>query len=231
MGPPPAPNIPPPLPGEVEERSSRLFRLDVSGEIASPRGEIADRQNTAKALRIGFFGTNVNQYFSLGATFRMVATSSKADPRLGLRAPSQLYFDLVGMFLRVAIPVMPQLKGFIEGEPSLVGLHVPCEDPTDTVLCNADGYEFGLRLGLTGRVGGIYEVVPDRLDLFGFLALSTTYPDEGGWLSIGVGLTVHYGMTHREIERRQQWQQQQMHGQMQPQRQNPAPPPPPPPPR
>lgn len=195
----PPPNMPPPLPGE-DTRSARIFRLDMSGEVAIPTGELADRQGTGQAFRIGWLGTNVTRYFSMGGSFRMVQTNPE-----GMDSP--LFFDMVGMFLRVAMPVLPQVKGFGEVDPSMVGMHIRCN--VDTIVCNDEGNEFVLRLGVTGRGGLIYEVIPDRLDINGYLTLEKTFPDSGGWLGIGIGMTLHYGPTHRTMGLRRQWMQQQ----------------------
>ena len=199
---PPPPNLPPPLPGE-DTRSARIFRLDLAAELVGPTGAIDERQGTGQALRIGWFGTNITRYVGFGGSFKMVQTSSE-------REDTPLFLDMVGMYLRVAVPVLPQvpqLKGFGELEPSMVGMHIPCGP--DTIVCNDEGNEFVLRLGVTGRAGAIYEVVPDRLDLNGYLILERTFPDEGGWIGIGAGLTIHYGPTHRTMAQRRQWMQMQ----------------------
>lgn len=196
---PPPGNTPyghtPPPPGEEPPPSMPIFRFDASGELANPRGELADRQDSAKALRVGF-GANLSPNFAFGVGMRFVATSPKLAP--GAPERTELFMDLVGMYLRFKIPVAPQLSGFLEAEPALVGMHVPCEDLT-SFTCGEDGLEFQPRLGLTGRVGGVFHVVPNSIDLYGYVALETTYPDEGGWLSIGAGVAMHFGKTQADI--------------------------------
>ncbi len=191
------------LPGETAPPVTRVFRFDVSAELTTPTGEDYSLvHNSAKAIRLGWFGSNPTPNFAVGLSSRIVLTEPvRADETL-------LFFDMIGLYLRLAVPVAPGLKGFVEADPSLVGMHVRCENPTDA-LCNDDGNEFVLRGGITGRVGGLYELVPGRLDLNGYLALEKTIPDDGGWFSIGVGLTAHTGPTHIEMKRRQQALQQQ----------------------
>lgn len=239
MGPPP-PGVgpPPPTPGD-EDDPGRIMRFDLSGEIAQPRGELSDRQNQTQAIRLGWLGANFNEYFAMGGSFRFIATDPKVGPA-GLGDRTELFIDAVGIYFRVNIPLAPQLKAFIEADPSMVLMHVPCG--IDSITCNEDGLELAVRFGLIGRVGGAYEVIPNRLDLVGYGSLEMTFPEEGGWLSFGAGIAVHFGPTRGEIRRRQQWQQQQMYMQQQPQlapQQGPrrvlpppqsAPPPPPPPP-
>jgi hypothetical protein len=200
-GPPPAANAPPLLPGEQLRGNTRAFRLDMSAELAMPQGDLSDRQDSGTAVRVSWFGGNFTQYFAMGIGFRMIQTSPN-DPNESL-----LFFDLIGYWARVTVPVLPQLKAFGEFEPSLVGMHVPCT--STTISCNEDGNEFVPRLGLSGRGGGIYEVIPYRLDLEGYLMLEKTFPDEGGWFGIGVGMTVHYGPTHRTMGQRRAWLRQQ----------------------
>ncbi len=172
-----------------------VLRFDVSGELANPRGELAERQDSAKALRVAF-GGNFTPNFAFGIATRYVATSPKLAP--GGMERTELYANLIGMYLRFRIPVAPQLSGFIEVEPSLVGLHAPCEDLT-SFTCGEDGFEFVPRLGATGRVGGVFHVVPNSVDLYGYIALETTYPEEGGWLSIGAGLAMHFGKSQADL--------------------------------
>jgi hypothetical protein len=199
-GPPPGYNPPPPMPGEQERGNTRVFRLDMSAELANPQGELGDRQDSGTAFRVSWFGGNFTQYFSMGIGFRMVQTSATDGD-------SPLFFDLIGYWARVTVPLVPRLKGFGELEPSLVGMHVACT--AETISCNDEGNEFVPRLGVTGRGGGIYEVIPHRLDLFGYLTLEKTFPDEGGWFGIGAGLTLHYGPTHRMMGQRREWMQAQ----------------------
>jgi hypothetical protein len=199
-GPPPGYNPPPPMPGELARGNTRVFRLDMSAELATPQGELGDRQDSGTAFRISWFGGNFTQYFSMGIGFRMVQTSPRGND-------NPLFFDLLGYWARVTVPVVPRLKGFAELEPSMVGMHVPCT--VDTIVCNDEGNEFVLRLGVTGRGGGIYQIVEDRLDLVGYLTMEKTFPDDGGWFGIGVGMTVHYGPTHRTMGQRKAWMRAQ----------------------
>lgn len=226
------------MPGqEGEDDPTRILRFDISAEIAQPQGDLKDRQSNGKAIRVGWLGANANKYFSIGGSFRFVATEVKTNAIGFPPDRSELFFDLVGLYLRLAIPLVPQVKGFIEADPALVGMHVPCDDPA-SFTCNGEGFEFKPRFGITGRVGGIYEVSPGHFDVYAYGALEKTVPDEGGWMSFGVGITLHYGPKLADIRRRQQWQQQQQYNQQyqqqrqweQQQQRRPSPPPPPPPP-
>jgi hypothetical protein len=205
MPPPPPPPGVPPIPGTPPEEGSdtRIFRFEFDVEpVASPGGELGERQNSAMAYRFAYFGANPTPNFALGLSARIVDTKPAAE------GTSMLFVDMMGFYLRFEIPVAPQLKGYLEFEPSMVGMHVRCSNPTD-FSCNDEGNEFVLRGGLTGRAGGYYSVVPSRLDLGGYIALEKTLPDEGSWFSIGLAVVAHYGPTHAEARRRQQMLQQQ----------------------
>jgi len=200
MAPPPPPpgGAPPRLPGDVDPPATRVFRFEFDVEpVASPTGELGVRHNSAMAYRFAYFGANPTPNFALGLSARIV------DTRTTLGNPALYFIDMLGFYLRAEIPVAPQLKGYLEFEPSMVGMHVQCGDPSD-FSCNDEGFEFTPRGGLTGRAGGFYEVVPGRLDLGGYIALEKTIPDEGGWFSIGLAIIAHTGPTHAEMKARQQ---------------------------
>lgn len=206
--PPPPGSAPPPIPGTPPEEGtdSRIFRFEFDVEpMASPGGELGERHNSTMAYRFAYFGANPTPNFALGLSARIVDTKPSAGGDVSL-----YFIDMLGFYLRFEIPVAPQLKGYLEFEPSMVGMHVRCSDPTDS-LCNDDGNEFVPRGGVTGRAGGFYAVVPGRLDIGGYIALERTIPDEGSWFSIGLAFVAHTGPTHAEARRRQQMllQQQQ----------------------
>ncbi len=206
--PPPPGNAPPRLPGEVAPPPSRIFRFEFDYEpVVSPGGALADRHNSAQGYRFAYFGANPTPNFAVGLSGRIVDTSP-------VNPVSLYFFDLMGFYFRLHIPVAPQLKGYLEFEPTVVGMHVRCDDPTD-FSCNEEGNEFLPRAGLNGRAGGIYEIIPGRLDLGGYIALEKTLPDEGGWFSIGLSIIAHVGPTHAEVKRRQEWYRQQQQQQQQ----------------
>jgi hypothetical protein len=203
--PPPPGNAPPALPGTPPEEGtdSRIFRFELDVEpVASPTGDMAENQNSTMAYRFAYFGANPTPNFALGLSARIVDTKPVLDNT------SRYFIDMLGFYLRAEIPVAPGLKGYLEFEPSMVGMHVRCSNPTD-FSCNEEGNEFTLRGGATGRAGGFYSVVPGYLDLGGYLAIEKTLPDEGGWFSIGLAVVAHAGPTHAEVRRRQQLMQQQ----------------------
>lgn len=206
MPPPPPPGAaPPPIPGTPPEEGSdsRIFRFEFDVEpFTSPGGELGERHNTTMAYRFAYFGANPTPNFALGLSARIVDTkTSRGNPAL-------YFIDMLGFYLRYEIPLGPQLKGYLEVEPSMVGMHVPCSNPDD-FSCNDEGFEFVPRGGMTGRGGGFYSVVPGRLDVGGYIALEKTLPDEGSWFSIGLAVIAHTGPTHAEARRRQQMLQQQ----------------------
>jgi hypothetical protein len=189
------------MPGEIVQPSARIFRLDLGVELATPQGDLSDRIDSAQGFRVGWFAANFSRYFAFGAFSRFFSTTSRDGDDL-------LFFDLIGYSFRVTVPVlMPELRVFGEADPALVGMHVPCGP--DTFSCNEEGNEFVLRFGATGRGGVVYEVVESRLDVSGFISLEKTLPDDGGWFGVGVGMTLHYGPTHRELARRRAWMKQQ----------------------
>jgi hypothetical protein len=206
MPPPPPGNAPPAIPGTPAEEGSdtRIFRFELDVEpVASPTGEMGERNNSTQAYRFAYFGANPTPNFALGLSARIVDTHTTVGN------PALYFIDMMGFYLRAEIPVAPQLKGYIEFEPSMVGMHVRCSNPMD-FSCNEDGYEFTIRGGATGRVGGFYSIVPSWLDLGGYLAIEKTLPDEGGWFSLGLALVFHAGPTHAEAKRAAAWRQQQM---------------------
>ena len=154
------------------------------------------------AYRFAYFGANPTPNFGLGLSARVV------DTRTDVGYPALYFFDLLGFYLRYEVPVAPQLKGYLEVEPSMVGMHVRCDDPSD-FSCNDEGYEFLPRGGVTGRAGGLYRVVPGYLDIAGYVALQKTIPDEGGWFSVGLAVVLHAGPTHAAQRRRMMMLQQQ----------------------
>jgi hypothetical protein len=203
--PPPPGGAPPPIPGTPPEAGTdtRIFRFELDVEpVASPTGEMGDRHNSAMAYRFAYFGANPTPNFALGLSARIV------DTKTTVGNPALYFIDMMGFYLRVEIPVAPQLKGYLEFEPSMIGMHVRCSNPSD-FSCNDEGFEFTLRGGATGRAGAFYSIVPSYLDIGGYAAIEKTLPDEGGWFSIGLAFIAHAGPTHAEARRRQEWMRQQ----------------------
>ncbi len=177
-----------------------LGRLEVDFELAKPVGELSDREvvDDARALRVGI-GFNLSQFVSMtfGSRFFFIT-----EDRIGR---DFYYFDLLMLGLRINYDTGRRITLFAGGDLSLSGMSVPCNQPDPPTVCDSfdpDPNEtaFEPRLGVHWRAGVLYQVQPGKFDvgvhLAGVQAIPDYLEDGAGWLTLGVGIVMHYGALH-----------------------------------